>query len=259
MKNPLTPEREQLLRELAARATDDSFFVSDCEGDLQVWREAALVRVHRDEAGTIDMYSFPSTYRSTDEVIRIDLDTWDPGEDATDDQRRQDIGDLATARAAVPELLAEVDRLRRELAKYVGAEPTIAEEMAYLSRCLDSVLGLCNKAEKQAGRWEDPLPVPEWVATVRAAAEGLVERTSYPPALPWAGLMDTDDLAEFLRDLDATMRDGARQAHQAGQPQAPAVLSALEKTCATWRPIAEAQHAHNTAPGPDAEGGEQDA
>jgi hypothetical protein len=65
--------------------------------------------------------------------------------------------------------------------------------------------------------------------------------------------MDGEDLAGFLRDLDAGMRDAARQAHFAGRPQAPAVLTALEHACATWRLIAETQHAHNTAAGPDAE------
>jgi hypothetical protein len=153
-------------------------------------------------------------------------------------------------------LRARVTELEAEQAKYVGAEPTIAEEMAYLSRCLDTVLDLCTKAEQQATRWEQPLPVPDWVTEVRKAAEGLVERAMYPPALPWARLMDHDDLAAFLRDLDAGMRDAARQAHFTGRPQAPAVLAALEHACATWRPIAEAQHAHNTAPGPDTATGE---
>lgn len=67
---------------------------------------------------------------------------------------------------------AHTQHLRSELAKYVGKEPTIAEEMEHLSRCLDAVLALCDDAEKQAARWENPLPVPEWVETVRRAAEG---------------------------------------------------------------------------------------
>lgn len=71
-----------------------------------------------------------------------------------------------------------------ELAKYVGHEPTVAEEMAYLNRCLNAVHGVCDEAEKQATRWEHPLPVPEWVATVREAASG--ERTASSPS-PAAG------------------------------------------------------------------------
>lgn len=125
MSDRLTPEREADLAAIAERATAEPFFVSDCEGELQVWRENALTHVRRDESGQITMYSFPSTYRVTDEVIRIDLDTWDEGEDATDDQRRQDIGDLTTARAAMPSLLAELAEARaalREAANQIAAQ-----------------------------------------------------------------------------------------------------------------------------------------
>ncbi|MCM1943196.1 hypothetical protein NC239_33845 [Streptomyces sp. G3] len=41
---------------------------------------------------------------------------------------------------------AENARLRAELEKYVGKEPTVAEEMAYLNRCIDAVLDLCARA-----------------------------------------------------------------------------------------------------------------
>ncbi|KOV07474.1 hypothetical protein ADK92_05480 [Streptomyces sp. XY533] len=33
------------------------------------------------------------------------------------------------------------------LAKYVGKEPTLRDEMAYLSRCLDAVYGLCREVD----------------------------------------------------------------------------------------------------------------
>lgn len=79
----------------------------------------------------------------------------------------------------VPALLAELaavraerDQAQAELTKYVGKEPTIAEEMEYLSRCLDAVRDLCDATEKQATRRESPLPVPEWVEQVRAATDG---------------------------------------------------------------------------------------
>jgi len=145
-----------------------------------------------------------------------------------------------------PETAAETERLRAELAKYVGKEPTIAEEMAYLSSCLDAVRDVCDDAEKQATRWEHPLPVPEWVAKVRSAADGLEPRRSYPPALPWAALMDDEDLSDFLDELAAS----------AVTYDKSAALTEVEKTCGRWRAIAEAQHAHNTAPGPDAATGE---
>jgi hypothetical protein len=70
------------------------------------------------------------------------------------------------------EQAAEVDRLRAELAKYVGKEPTVVEEMAYLNRCLTAVHDLCDEAKRQAARWENPLPIPEWVTAVEQAADG---------------------------------------------------------------------------------------
>lgn len=72
----------------------------------------------------------------------------------------------------------ELTRLRAELEKYVGKEPTLRDEMAYLNRCLNAVFEVCREAETQATRWEDPLPVPEWVSLVRSAAAG--EREDRP-------------------------------------------------------------------------------
>lgn len=45
--------------------------------------------------------------------------------------------------------LAEIDRLRAELEKYVGKEPTVVEEMAYLNRCLNAVYDLCGEAKRK--------------------------------------------------------------------------------------------------------------
>lgn len=63
-------------------------------------------------------------------------------------QDRADAAFIAAARTDVPALLAEVERLKAELAKYVGHEPTIAEEMAYLSGCLNAVRNLCDEAKR---------------------------------------------------------------------------------------------------------------
>ncbi|MFE1587021.1 hypothetical protein ACFW6Q_15165 [Streptomyces sp. NPDC058737] len=72
------------------------------------------------------------------------------------------------------------------------------------------------------------------------------EATSYPPALPWAKHMDADDLEGFLADL----------AEAASGDDDLTTLAAVEDAIGRWRVIGEAQHAHNTAPGPDAEAGE---
>jgi hypothetical protein len=109
---PLTDQELAYLQAIADRSATDPFYVSDCEGSLQVWREKALTHVRRDADSAIEMYSFPSSYKVTDQILELDLDTWDPGEDATDDQRRQDINDLVDARAAVGALLEENRRLR---------------------------------------------------------------------------------------------------------------------------------------------------
>jgi hypothetical protein len=66
---------------------------------------------------------------------------------------------------------------------------------------------------------------------------------TYPPALPWAALMDSEDLADFLDELAASAITHASCA---------VALAEVEATCGRWRVIAEAQYGHNTAPGPDA-------
>ncbi|MEU8968103.1 hypothetical protein AB0D11_02310 [Streptomyces monashensis] len=158
--------------------------------------------------------------------------------------------DLANARGRIAELEAE----RK---KYVGAEPTIAEEMAYLSRCIDTVdaLHLPDTLKVDSITADYRNGYIHALADMRTALEA-PERSTYPPALPWARLLDDEDLAEFLSDLHLDLRNTDSLATPAGQGQAPEILAAVEKTCATWRVIAEAQHAHNTAPGPGTKAGE---
>ncbi|WP_394436174.1 hypothetical protein [Streptomyces sp. SGAir0957] len=117
----------------------------------------------------------------------------------TTDRHHYDADFSGHAREDVPALLAELaavraerDEARAELAKYVGSEPTVAEEMAHLNRCLNDVHAVCDGAEEESLRWENPLPVPEWVAVVRKAAEGarpereqVVEYGIRVPAIRW--------------------------------------------------------------------------
>ena len=41
-----------------------------------------------------------------------------------------------------------------------------------LDGAVSRVAALCDAAEREALRWADPLPVPEWVASVREALDG---------------------------------------------------------------------------------------
>lgn len=167
----MTPPTDQQLAELQAiadRHTADPFFVSDCEGSLQVWREKALVHVTRDEDGVIDMYSFPSSYKVTDQVIELDLDSWDPGQDAADDQRRQDIGDLVDARAAMGGLLDEIGRLRSRaltFSEYNSAwhavEGAAGQEGADPGTILHAVLDRLGIAWQDAAHPDAAVPAAE--------------------------------------------------------------------------------------------------
>lgn len=91
----------------------------------------------------------------------------------------------------------------------------------------------------------------------QAQAEARTARGSdeYAPALPWAALLDEEDLHDFLGDLVAAAVNRWRW-----DPEVPdaETLRQIEAACMTWRLIAEAQHAHNTAAGSDVvEGGER--
>ncbi|MEU6768584.1 hypothetical protein ABZ916_39500 [Streptomyces sp. NPDC046853] len=140
---------------------------------------------------------------------------------------------VCSARDSVPELLAELatvraerDEARAELAKYVGSEPTVAEEMAYLTRCLDDVHAVCDGAEEESLRWENPLPVPEWVPVVREAADGVRPEAKAQDTLPaWLfqrfvtdgtwGDLSADDQSYWEHQARAVRRAVARNGFKA--------------------------------------------
>lgn len=145
----MTPERLAEVRERAARTAADEWLLSDCEGDLRIWRVSALAHVTRDQAtGEVTGFSEPSSYRASDEILAIELDSWDPGEDATDDQRRTDIGDMFEARAAEPALLADNARLRARVAEL---EALAAAAVEYRVECPDA--GLAVRQQVGGVRW----------------------------------------------------------------------------------------------------------
>ena len=125
----------------------------------------------------------PNSAAASESGMRV-TGTDDSGEPVHVDAAQSYFWTRDGAAAELEQLRARVAELEAELAKYVGNEPTIAEEMTYLSRCLDAVRDVCDAAEKQATRWEQPLPVPEWVAMVRNAADGVVASAPAPPPAP---------------------------------------------------------------------------
>jgi len=66
--------------------------------------------------------------------------------------------DLASPQAETKRLRTEWRRLR-------------AERDALKAR-LDRILDICDREQRNAMRWENPLPVPEWVSVVQRAALG---------------------------------------------------------------------------------------
>lgn len=80
-------------------------------------------------------------------------------------------------------------------------------------------------------------------AQARAAELEGQPADTYPPAMPWAKLFDREDLADFLVELGQAA---------VGCDDVTEALGEVESVCGTWRLIGEAQHAHNTAPGPGA-------
>lgn len=135
-------------------------------------------------------------------------------------------------RKRVVEVIAKRDEAHAELNKYVGAVAalTLPEKLK-----VDTIPGAYRNGYIHA------------LADMRTTLEAPKRRT-YPPALPWAALMDDDDLAEFLAELEHAIATPGATPNEA--------LTEVEKACGTWRVIAEAQNGHNTAAGPGTESGE---
>lgn len=71
-----------------------------------------------------------------------------------------------------------------------AVQGTVAElhrQLADREQRLAAVLDACAAAEHEATRWEDPLPVPDWVAAVRAAATGKPAPDPAAVTARWSG------------------------------------------------------------------------
>ncbi|MEU7597524.1 hypothetical protein AB0B79_31505 [Streptomyces sp. NPDC039022] len=127
------------------------------------------------------------------------------------------VNQLERARSIAVELENENARLANELGRYVGKEPTVAEEMSFLSSCLGAVRDLCDRARQDARRWEQPLPEPEWVAAVEEAASG--NRPDDPDdtrrriyidgeGQAWIDSTEGDDGEQYLAQIEWPLDDG---------------------------------------------------
>jgi len=152
-----------------------------------------------------------------------------------------------------PVVPSEVEQLRAELVKGAGANVAATGELRRLRARVAEL-----EAELRIGSpWKCPAcgkgndrdvcvicetyrPEPDEESVACEPTEKAAD--AYPPSLPWAALMDREDLAGFLDELAASAITHA---------SAETALGEVEATCGRWRVIAEAQHAHNTAPGPD--------
>ncbi|MFD9047624.1 hypothetical protein [Streptomyces zaomyceticus] len=122
----------------------------------------------------------------------------------------ESLSDAAEALRVQRDRIAELEAERK---KYVGVEPTVAEELAYVNRCLTAVYAVCDAAEKQATRWEQPLPVPEWVVLVRNAAGGVMDAAPMLSPAPVRQQEDPyDSLPRFSADEIARWQARQRQA-----------------------------------------------
>ncbi|WP_327594636.1 hypothetical protein [Streptomyces chartreusis] len=225
-------------------------FVGFRTQDGHTWTQAARVKGVLWEAPMV-----PKRYEATDLRGMYSADLQPVWEDVHAAPAPAVVESPAAIRAAaINEVIAE---FRREP---LGVLPRL-EKLAAEAPAAQSPAEIRAQAFLEGAARIFDLPQDYELDPGRGDARELLERLAaethqpdaYPLTVPWALLMDNDDLIGFLNELAGVMQDAPHMATQAGHVHARNILDGLEKTCGTWRLIAEAQHAHNTAPGPDAE------
>lgn len=127
-EHPPAPFQEVVtsIREQADAATEGPWFLHDCEGEIIIVPERDLVGVDRDDNGAITSWRMPPVYRPERRILDREVETWDEGDDAQDDQIRANARFIAASRTNIDTLLgivgeqqAVLDRMR-----------TLADEIA---------------------------------------------------------------------------------------------------------------------------------
>ncbi|MFB8182575.1 hypothetical protein ACFC8N_42630 [Streptomyces sp. NPDC055966] len=90
------------------------------------------------------------------------------GETIDDRDRLHDMADKLAYAVAPEEVIGEHSSMNCPWENALDLI-TPAAKVDKLRQQMAGVTALCDAAEKQATRWEHPLPVPEWVAEVRRA------------------------------------------------------------------------------------------
>lgn len=128
-KQPPAPFQEIVasIREQADAATEGPWFLSDCEGEIDIVPEKDLVDVTRDGDGRITGWNLPSVYGPERRILERRVDSWDEGEDAQDDQIRADARFMAASRTNIDILLDIVSEQQAALDRIRALADEIAE------------------------------------------------------------------------------------------------------------------------------------
>lgn len=95
-------EAAKILRKRAQKATRGPWVMEDCEGDLKITAGAAST-VWENGIGRT-----PHRYPASDLIYDHWLETWDEGEDITDDQRRSDAAYVAAVNPSLGLAIADL-------------------------------------------------------------------------------------------------------------------------------------------------------
>lgn len=83
---------------------------------------------------------------------------------------REDLIGFALVALPNESAFAKCEQLADAYRAEVRAEA--AAELDQVRARLNAVLDICDREQRNAMRWQDPIPVPEWVAKVQRAALG---------------------------------------------------------------------------------------